>query len=124
MLVHLADTRLNRASKRLQHLQSFPQRNIPLSLKLRVPLHILNGHAGSAQFHQKLYPANIILRIAAMRVLRTVYRVNEANTLIIAQRMYAQASCLSNLFDGEISVCHNANSITQKLPQVKLILGA
>src|SRR5258707_2525171 len=86
---------------RFQHFQPLGQRLVALSSKLRVGLHLLHRHTCGANLLEKIDPTDIVGGVTAMGILGPTYGVNEANTLVVTQRIDAQSRCFRYLLYGE-----------------------
>ena len=65
--------------------------------------HLCNRHAGIAQAQQEREPRHVFRTEDAVAVIAALHAVEQADALVVAQRMCRQASGLCNLGDGQES---------------------
>lgn len=96
-----------------EHLQTFGQGFVTLSLEFGVGLHLLDRHAGSPEFGQKINPADVVVGVAAMGVIGPANRVDEAHLFVITERMNRQPGGRGYFLNGKfVGLCvHDGKSI-------------
>ncbi len=74
---------------------------IALPPQRSVLLHLRDRHAGIAQAQQELKPPHVFGAEDTMAVIASLHAVEQADALVIAQRMRRQAAGFCNLGDGQ-----------------------
>ena len=92
---------LNFGKVLLEHLAPFADAGVPLVSKPDEGLHALDGHAGLAQAQQEGQPVHVGARIAALAAGCARHRGDQADALVIAQRVGREAGALCDLRDGQ-----------------------
>jgi len=92
---------LNLGEVLLEHLAPFADAGVPLASKPGEGLHALDGHAGLAQAQQESQPVHVGARIAALAARCTRHRGDQADALVVAQRVGGEAGALGDLRDGQ-----------------------
>jgi hypothetical protein len=75
---------------------------LALADQLGVLDHPADRHVGGAQLRQQRQPLHVVAAVAAVAVLAAPDRVDQADALVVAQRVRAQAGALGRLRDGHL----------------------
>ena len=86
---------------RFEHLAPFADAGVPLASKPGEGLHALDGHAGLAQAQQEGQPVHVGARIAALAAGCARHRGDQADALVVAQRVGREAGALRDFRDGQ-----------------------
>jgi len=100
---------LNLGKMLFEHLAPRSDTGVPLASKPGEGLHALDGHAGLAQAQQEGQPVHVGARIAALAARCTGHRGDQANALVVAQRVGREAGALGDFRNGQV-VFHGGNS--------------
>ena len=92
-----------------EHLAPLPDTGVPLASKSGESLHTLDGHAGLAQAQQEGQPVQVGACVAALAARCTWHRGDQADALVVAQRVSREAGALGDFRNGQV-VFHGGNS--------------
>jgi hypothetical protein len=92
---------LNLGKVLLEHLAPFADAGVPLASKPGEGLHALDGHAGLAQAQQEGQPVHVGARIAALAARCARHRGDQADALVVPQRVGREARALGDFRDAQ-----------------------
>jgi hypothetical protein len=81
------------------------------SAQLREALHVADRHTGRAQALQKRQPRQVVGAVTTLPAVDASYWIEQADPLVVAQRVRADATALGGLFDGvrRLHISHAKN---------------
>src|SRR5215510_5923608 len=84
-----------------QQAEALGHRGLPAAGQVRVPAHLRDGHAGLAQAPQYTQPLHVVVAEAAVPTWCAVDVVQQADPLVVPQRVEAEAGLLGGLAGRE-----------------------